>query len=95
MATGGSLAGLIVKVSERRHRRVSRIGGFLFDCSGGYSVAFMASVAANAVNLAIIGILLLALAECPACTIPVAKHSSEDYACSKFGDAKTDLMSSR
>ena len=37
------------------------LGGFLFDYSGGYLLAFMAGVAANAVNLAIIGILLLRL----------------------------------
>ena len=37
------------------------LGGFLFDYSGGYLLAFMAGVAANLVNLAIIGILLLRL----------------------------------
>ncbi len=37
------------------------LGGFLFDYSGGYLLAFMAGVAANAVNLAIIGILLMRL----------------------------------
>lgn len=37
------------------------IGEFLFDYSGGYMLAFMAGVAANTVNLAIIGVLLLRL----------------------------------
>jgi MFS family permease len=36
-------------------------GGFLFDQTGGYLIAFMAGVGANVVNLIIIGILLLRL----------------------------------
>ena len=37
------------------------VGGFLFDQTGGYLIAFMFGVAANVVNLIIIGILLLRL----------------------------------